>query len=200
QMREVGRAILLDPEARGDVKIDPNYGHLREPVQLVANVCRAFNAKSVNQQTTSDGYLNPQTVPMGQDVFRPPTVFSYFMPDNLLPGSATVLAPEFAIMSSYTSLKRANFVNQMLFAGGVAVSTNAPNGTSLNLSAWLPLASDPGALTDAVGNLLLHGTMSSQMRTSVASAVAAVSAGNPLKRVRTAIYLVASSSQYQVAQ
>ena len=166
----------------------------------MANVCRAFNAKSVNQQTTSDGSLNPQTVPMGQDVFRPPTVFSYFMPDNLLPGSATVLAPEFAIMSSYTSLKRANFVNQMLFAGGVAVSTNAPNGTSLNLSAWLPLASDPGALTDAVGNLLLHGTMSSQMRTSVASAVAAVSAGNPLKRVRTAIYLVASSSQYQVAQ
>ena len=28
----------------------------------------------------SDGYLNPQSVPMGMDVFRPPSVFSYFSP------------------------------------------------------------------------------------------------------------------------
>ena len=65
---------------------------------------------------------------------------------------------------------------------------------------WLPLASDPGALTDAIGGLLLHGTMSSQMRASVVKAVSAVAASNPLKRVRTAVYLVATSSQYQVAQ
>jgi uncharacterized protein (DUF1800 family) len=200
QMREVVRAILLDPEARGDVKTDPGYGHLREPVLLVANLCRAFDAKSINQQTTSDGYLNPQITPMGQDMFRPPTVFSYFQPDNLLPRSTTLLAPEFGILSSYTSLKRPNFLNQMTFAGGVAVGTNTPNGTALDLSTWLPLASDPAGLTDAVGNLLLHGTMSSQMRASVIQAVTAVGASNPTKRVRTAIYLVASSLQYQVQQ
>jgi len=200
QMREVVRAILLDPEARGDVKTDPNYGHLREPVQFVANVCRACNAKSINHLTNSDGYLAPQTTSMGQDVFRPATVFSYFQPDNVLPGSTTVLAPEFGIMSSYTSLKRANFLNQMMFAGGIAVGGNSPNGTALDLTFLLPLASDPGALTDAVGTLLLHGTMSTQMRTSIVHAVAAVAASNSLKRVRTAVYLVATSSQYQVAQ
>jgi Protein of unknown function (DUF1800) len=201
QMREVIRAILLDPEARGDVKTDPNYGRLREPAQLVTNLCRAFNAKSANHQSTSDGYLDPQTTVMGQDLFRPPTVFSYFQPDNVLPGSASVLAPEFGILTSYTSLKRINFVNTMALTAGVAVnSPNAPKGTSLDFTAWLPLAADPGALTDAVGSLLLHGTMSSQMRTSVVNAVAAVAPGNALKRVRTAVYLVASSSQYQVAQ
>ncbi|HLJ91942.1 MAG TPA: DUF1800 family protein [Gemmataceae bacterium] len=203
QMREVVRAILLDPEARGDVKTDPNYGHLREPAQLVANLCRAFNAKSANQQTTSDGYLDQLTTPMSQDIFRPPTVFSYFSPQTLLPGSATVLAPEFGIMTSYTSLKRINFVNQMAMAGGVAAggaTSNAPNGTALSLTSWQVLAGNPGALTDAVGGLLLHGTMSSAMRTSVVNAVSAVSQSNPLKRVRTAIYLIASSSQYQVAQ
>jgi uncharacterized protein (DUF1800 family) len=203
QIREVVRAILLDPEARGDVKTDPNYGHLREPAQLAANVCRAFDAKSFDQQTTSDGYLDQLTVPMSQDVFRPPTVFSYFSPQTTLPGSATVLAPEFGIMTSYTSLKRINFVNQLTFAGGVTAggaASNAPNGTALSLTSWQALASDPGALTDAVGSLLLHGTMSTQMRTSVVNAVKAVSAANPLKRVRTAIYLVATSSQYQVAQ
>ena len=55
-------------------------------------------------------------------------------------------------MSSYTSLKRVNFVNQMAFGPGVAVGTNSPRGTSLNFTAWLPLAADPEVLTDAVGN------------------------------------------------
>ena len=32
-LKFVVQAILLDPEARGDVKTDPNYGKLREPVQ-----------------------------------------------------------------------------------------------------------------------------------------------------------------------
>lgn len=160
----------------------------------------AFNAKSLNQQTTSDGVLDPQTTLMGQDIYRPPTVFSYFQPDTILPGSTTVLAPEFGIMSSYSSLKRINFVNQITLAGGILVSTNSPNGTLLTVTPWLPLASDPGALTDAIGGLLLHGTMSSQMRASIVQAVSAVAATNPTKRIRTAIYLVASSAQYQVAQ
>jgi hypothetical protein len=30
-MKAVVQAVLLDPEARGDVKTDPNYGKLREP-------------------------------------------------------------------------------------------------------------------------------------------------------------------------
>src|SRR5439155_3857292 len=160
QMREVVRAILLDPEARGDVKTDPNYGHLREPAQLIANVCRAFDAKSSNQQQLSDGFLRDQSTPMGQDIFRSATVFSYYSPDVQLPGSTTIGAPEFGIMTSYTSLKRINFVNQMTF--GVGITSNgatgtAPNGTALDLNPLLSLASDPGALTDAVGNLLLHG-------------------------------------------
>ena len=36
------------------------------------------------------------------------------------------------------------------------------------------------------------------MRDSIVGAVTAVAASNPLKRARTAVYLVATSSQYQV--
>jgi len=43
-MKAVITTILLDPEARGDVKTDPNYGHLREPVLLMTHLLRAFNA------------------------------------------------------------------------------------------------------------------------------------------------------------
>ena len=44
-MKSVIRAILLDPEARGDKKTDPNFGKLREPVQFATNILRALNVK-----------------------------------------------------------------------------------------------------------------------------------------------------------
>ena len=58
-LKAVVRAILLDPEARGDQKIDASYGRLRHPAQFIVNVLRAFNAKSADGTTQSDGYLNP---------------------------------------------------------------------------------------------------------------------------------------------
>jgi len=45
---------------------------------------------------------------------------------------------------------------------------------------------------------MMHGTMSAEMRQSIIDAVTAVAGTNPLKRARTAVYLVATSSQYQV--
>jgi uncharacterized protein DUF1800 len=193
----VVRAILLDPEARGDVKTDPNYGHLREPVLFVNNVLRAFNARSANGTTTSDGYLNPQTSAMDQDVFRPPTVFSYYPPDYLVPGSTTIGGPEFGIYSATTSLRRANFVNTIVFSS-IGASTNAPNGTSLDLAGLQALAGNPAALVDELNRVLMHGSMSTAMRNSIIAAVNAVSSTNPLLRARQALYLVATSSQYQV--
>jgi hypothetical protein len=80
----------------------------------------------------------------------------------------------------------------------IAVSANAPAGTALDLAPLQALAGNPAALVDSLDALLLHGTMSSEMRTSIIAAVNAVAASNPLKRARTALYLVASSSQYQV--
>src|SRR6202022_3093366 len=124
-------AILLDPEARSDPPNDPSFGHLREPALFALNLLRGFNAKSANLATTSDGYINPQTISMGQDVFRPATVFSYYPADYLLPGSSTVLAPEFGLLDTSATLKRANFVNTMVFSS-IGVGANSPNGTALD--------------------------------------------------------------------
>jgi hypothetical protein len=195
----VVRALLLDPEARGDVKTDPTYGHLREPALFVANILRAFNARSANGSTTSDGYLNPQITPMDQDVFRPPSVFSYYPPDYLAPGTTDVLGPEFGILSATTALRRANFVNTIVYST-IAVSANAPNGTSIDQSGLQALAGNPATLVAELDRVLLHGTMSTAMRDSIVTAVNAVPAGtNQLRdRARAALYLVATSSQYQV--
>src|SRR5262249_54662722 len=196
-LRAVVKAILLDPEARGDVKTDANYGRLRHPAQFIANILRAFGAGSADGTTDSDGYLNPQSVPMGMDVFRPPSVFSYFSPGTVVPGTNGVRGPEIGLLSTSTTLPRANFVTTMAFSR-IAVSANAANGTSIDLSGLQALAGDPAQLVDALDTLLMHGTMSNDMRQSIVGAVSAVPAGNTLKRARTAVYLVATSSQYQV--
>jgi hypothetical protein len=203
-LKAVVRAILLDQEARGAVKSEAGYGRLRDPAQYILNVLRAFNAGSRDLAAESDGYVNPQAVNMGMDVFRPPSVFSYFSPSNGVPGGGGLRGPEFGLLSTSTSLVRVNFINTLIppnsaaTTGGINVSTNSPNGTALNLSPLEALASNPTAMVDYLVGLLMHATMSPEMRASVIGAVNAVAATNPLRRARTAAYLVLTSSQYQV--
>jgi hypothetical protein len=196
-LRAVVRAILLDPEARGALKTDASYGRLRNPVQLMLGLLRAFHARSADLAGDSDGYLNPQAVLMGMDVFRPPSVFSYYSPSAGVPGAAGLRGPEFGLLSTSTALQRDNVVNTLVFSR-IPVSANAPAGTALDLRSLQPLAATPSQLADALDTLLLHATMSADMRQSVIDAVNAVPSSNPTKRVQTAVYLVATSPQYQV--
>ncbi len=196
------KAVLLDPEARNVVS-DPNYGKLKEPAIYALNVLRGFNAQSANRASQSDGYIQPQTQSMAQEVFRPTTVFSYFPQDYYAPpASAGLLGPEFGIMDASTSLKRANYINTIVFSS-IAVSCganscNAPNGTSIDLTELQLLASSPQNLVDRLNRLMMHGTMSDEMRASIETAVSAVPAASTLLRARQALYLVATASQYQV--
>ena len=202
-MKAVVKAILLDPEARGDVKTDPNYGKLREPVQFATNILRTFNVKSADGLSLSDGYITGRSefIGMGEVPFFSPTVFNFFPPGYVIPGTA-MLGPEFAIMTTGTAIQRTNFVNRMTFstppiAGG---TTNSPNGTSLDFTDLqaLNVADATGnLLVDELGRRMLHSTISAAMKTTILPAVTSVAAGD-LSRVRQAVYLIATSSQYQV--
>ncbi|MDQ3713288.1 MAG: DUF1800 domain-containing protein, partial [Acidobacteriota bacterium] len=115
------RAILLDPEARGNNKTDPDYGHLKEPVLFVTNVLRPFSptaniGAAANCNGLSDGIINGVTIALDQDVFNPPSVFNYYSLDYTLPNT-NLFAPEFAIMTTGTALKRPNFIHQMFGPG-----------------------------------------------------------------------------------
>jgi len=68
----------------------------------------------------------------------------------------------------------------------------------LDFSDLQNLAGDPDALVDTLNTLMMCGRMSSEMRAAVITAVRAVASTNTLKRARTAVYLIATSSQYQV--
>ena len=197
-LKAVIKAILLDPEARGDVKTDPNFGKLREPVQFATNIARTLNVKSANLGTQSDGVITGMTA-MGQNAFNSPTVFNYYPPDYIIPGTA-INGPEFALMTTGTAIGRANFVNTLAF-GTILTGVDNPNGTALDMSDIQALAA-----ADASGNLMLdelsrrmlNGYMSADTRAKILPAVTAISSTDTLGRPRAAIYLVATSSQFQV--
>jgi uncharacterized protein (DUF1800 family) len=188
-MQAVIAAILLDPEARrGD---DPSTtvatdGHLREPILYITNLLRAFGA-------TTDG-LQPVNFAtnMGESPMRPGSVFNFFPPNYIIPGT-TMLGPEFDVQTTATALVRINFVNSFAFS-------NLGSGTTVSFTTWANMANNPSAMIDSLSALLLHGTLSAASKTAILTAVNAVPAGTNqnLLRAETAIYLIASSSQYQV--
>jgi uncharacterized protein (DUF1800 family) len=185
-------AILLDPEARrGDssTTADPGDGKLREPIVMMVSVARAFHA-------TSDGSgFESKGAGMSQDIFNSGSVFNFFPPDNLIP-QTTLNGPEFAIFNTNTSLARVNFVNSIVY-------NSISGGTVLDFSPVIT-AGTPDQMVTWLNSLFLHGTMSDSMKQSILTAIGAITVASPpssndLKnQARAAIYLVASSSQYQV--
>ncbi|MCW5959232.1 MAG: DUF1800 domain-containing protein [Pyrinomonadaceae bacterium] len=198
-LKAVVKAILLDPEARGDVKTDPHYGKLREPVLFTTNFLRHFNVGSANLTMQSDGVVSTLPNAMGQNPFYSPTVFNYYTPDYVIPGTG-LNGPEFGLMTTGTAIARANVANTMTFSR-LNTSADAPAGTSINLAEMTALVqSDPtgNQLLDVLNTRMLHGTMSQSMRNTILTSIAAVSAATPQARAQQAIYLIVTSSQYQV--
>lgn len=201
QMKEVVKAILLDPEARGDFKTDSRYGKLREPAQFLTNIARHFDVRSADRSALSDGVVTTETNAMGQVAFMSPTVFNFYAPDYIVPGTS-INGPEFALFTTGTSVARANFINTIIFNRiNVNTERRVTLGTSISLAEMQAHAeADPtgNQLMDALNLKMMHGTMSADMRTVIHYAVVTVPVSNPLLRAQRGVYLVATSSQYQV--
>ena len=126
---------------------------------------------------------------MSQSLFNAGSVFNFFPPVNPIPGTK-LNGPEFAILNTSTSLARVNFSNTAVFAQISAT-------TKLDFTPFIKTGT-PDQMVTWLDNLFLHGTMSSSMRQSILTAVSAVNATDTTNQAKAAIYLVTSSSQYQV--
>ena len=185
-MQATVAAILLDPEARrGDSSTTAvaGDGKLREPIVMMVGIARAFHAKSDGSGFTNSGSN------MSQNVFNAGSVFNFFPPDNPIP-QTTLNGPEFAIFNTNTSLARVNFTNTLVFG---QISSN----TVLDFTPVIN-AGSPDQMVSLLDTIFLHGTMSSLMKQSILTAVTAVTSTDTKNQAKTAIYLVTSSSQYQV--
>ena len=192
-MKAVLRAILLDPEARGDLKPDASYGKLKEPAQFAVGLLRALNG-------LSDGvYPRSAVAGMGEDAFNAASVFNFYPPDFPLPGSPELLGPEFGIQNTTNGLNREAYVERLVMGAPVAADATVvgATGTMLDLSPLQALAGDPSALVGALELKMIPGGLSAAARTVIVSSVRSVAATDTLGRVRRAAYLIAASPQYQ---
>lgn len=197
-LKAVLKAILMDDEARaGDFQVFPDNtdakeGHLREPVIFMTSVLRSLNS------TDTGTSLAGRDDAMGENILDSPTVFNFFPPDYVIPQNyfnppqQGIFGPEFALETPTTAVNRANFVSTVVF-GSLRSSVLA------TLNSYNSLASSsPTGLVDALNSRLMHNQMSSGMRSTIINAVSFYPASSASTRVQTAVYLILSSSQYQV--
>lgn len=192
-MKAVLRAVLLDPEARGDGKSDARYGMLMEPVLFVTSLLRQLDA-------TSDGNrLHEPTRAMGQDVYYAPSVFNYYPADYRIPGTSLV-APQFGIHNTNTVLQRANFVREMIDDGGWSPDSELAGavGTRVDITPYRNVAGSTADLVKLIDARLFGGGMPLGLRDEIYQAVASVDSSKRGTRARMALFLAVTSFQYQV--
>ncbi len=134
---------------------------------------------------------------MSQPVFNAPSVFNFYPPGYVIPGTA------FSGPSSRSKHDLGVRTDQLRELAGIfhdqsRSSVYDATGTQPDWSALTALAGNPQALVDKLDRLLMHGTMSTAAQSAVVTAVNAVCAADALARAKAAFYLVATSSQYQV--
>jgi uncharacterized protein (DUF1800 family) len=196
-IQAVVTAILMDPDAQevGSSVLGQTgaVGHLREPVFALPSMLRGLGA-SVNDTNNLTG----QATNLGQTVFAPASVFSYFPPSYMIPADfapgGTVLGPEFQILSPSSAVARANVVNTLMYG-------NLGNGVVLDLTPFSAVAGTPQVLIDSIGTAFFHGNMPAAMQTQLLSAVNALpgtTAAVLKARAQAALYLALSSSYYNV--
>jgi uncharacterized protein (DUF1800 family) len=196
-MAAVIKAILLDSEARGPNPTNPNYGKLREPAVDVVAILRALSG------STDGVYPIAAAASMGQPLYGPFTVFSFYPPSYPLPGSSTLAAPQFGIVNTATAIARLNVLNTLLYsANGVAPQSNVPGatGTTVDFTAFEGNAADASALVAQFDAAVLHHSLTDAESAAIAQAVDAVPADDPLNEARAAAYLVFASPRYQITR
>jgi uncharacterized protein (DUF1800 family) len=197
-MKAVLRAILLDDEARLPATIgDGRNGKVREPVLRLAAWARAFNASS-----KSGEFRIRTTDQIGQSPMRAPSVFNFYRPGFVPPGSAIanqkLVAPELQINTESQVTSYLNFMSSVVETGyGADNSKDVASGYTSEVA----LASNPDALIDRVDLLLTGQRLSSATRSAMRRAIESVptTASNAaLTRSRIAVLLALCSSEFLV--
>ena len=166
---------------------------------IFATGTASADARSFDRTTLSDGVVTSATSPMGQIAFMPTSVFNYYPPGYIVPGSS-FNGPEFSLYTTGSAIARINFANTLVF-NGIPVNTDGriTLGTSIGLDDLAAIsAADPSGnnLMNVLNIKMMHGTMSTAMRNAILPAITSTS--DHLLRSQRAVYLIASSSQYQV--
>jgi uncharacterized protein (DUF1800 family) len=204
-MKAILQAILLDPEARNSVaaSTNPQYGKVREALVRYTEWARAFTAQSRNGSFNLGSTEDP-IYGLGEMSLRSPSVFNWFAPGYVPPGTsieqAGMVAPEMEMTDVSTVVGYLNYLQSAIGADAI----NGPDVFS-NYSTEIALAATPDQLLDRINLLLMAGEMDATLRSQILAAVnyIPVPAGDQTainaaltNRVKMAIYLTMAAPAY----
>jgi uncharacterized protein (DUF1800 family) len=196
-LKAVISAIVNDPEARAaDTDPTVDCGHLREPILYFTGMLRGLEFTNVNSQGRYDAATN-YTAPLGQTPYGAASVFNFFPPSYIIPGTA-INAPEFGLENTAASIARLNLADSIVrnhltsfnidmsptsFLGQIASATGNATTDSTNLVTELNI-------------LFLHNQMPAAMMSAMVTNAALLTDIDQRDRVST--WLVMSSNLYQM--
>ncbi len=217
-LKAVVKAVLMNPEAR---TVSATSGKLREPVLRLSAFLRAFPFSSDTGYYRVGNTDNVGTQ-LGQTPMRSPSVFNFFRPGYVPPGTeaarANLEAPEMQLAQETTAAGYVNFMRDNV-SGGVGSTNGTVNGVVLNrrdlrpdFTAELALADKSLELVDRMSAKLMYGSMPAALKTEIQGAVdsiaiPALNTGGTNQaqidtakrnRVNAAIFLTLVSPEYQV--
>jgi uncharacterized protein (DUF1800 family) len=216
-LKAVWSAILLDPEARSlQAPTTQGFGKLREPVVRFVQWGRTFGFNSASGGWKMFETSNPANQ-LGQSPLRSPSVFNFFRPGFVPPGTALATnkatAPEFQLVNESSVGGYLNYMQTVLEAGiFVASPPGAPNpftgpyvqDITASFTQELTLALDATALVARLNLVMCAGRLSAATATLMVNALNATpltAASNndaKLARVRGAVLMVLASAEYLI--
>jgi uncharacterized protein (DUF1800 family) len=225
--RRVIKAILLHPEALESLRFDRSrraltvaergteWSRLAEPVVRYSAFLRAF--APVSTHPTGRFLIGDQAPFLGQEVYRSPSVFNFYLPNHVPAGELqdyvaserlpdrTVHAPEFEILTSVAANRMANRLRADIRDAKVdlvAVDSagSAPFEIRLDTGAEEALALRPRALISHLDLLLCHGTLSTGSSQRIVDAVTAAAGATAADRARGAILAVLTAPDCAVQE
>ena len=215
-LKAVWVAILLDDEARGQASLsNTSFGKLREPMLRFIQWGRSFGVNSA-AGSWKIFELNNAATQLGQSPLRSPSVFNFFRPGYVPPGTALspsgATAPEFQLVNESTVGGYLNFMQGVIERGincpepGVpqAAWTNYSYDVQANYSRELALVADARALVNHVCLVLAAGQVSDASRATMIAALEATpvttASTDTVKRRRVwaAILMVMACPEYLI--
>lgn len=175
------KAILLDSEAR--TLAGSSGGKVREPVLRLTALMRAYGAKSATGEFMI-GHTDGSSK-LGQSPLMSPSVFNFYRPGYVPPGSnastAGLVAPELQILHETTAAGYVNFMRDAIWAGigyrgydGLAAKNDVQLEFNTESSPTMALADDPSRLVESINQKLMYGTMPSTLKSNIISAISTI--------------------------
>ena len=207
-LRALVTAVLTDSEARDTAiaLVSSRSGKVREPVLRLTAVLRALEGRSVSGRfligDTSDPVLG-----LGQAPMFSPSVFNFFRPGYVPPGSlsaaAGLVVPEMQLANETSVAANVAYLGKLLNYGLGSAASNGQNQPDVDLaylrdpqSALLALAATPSALVEQINQRLLFGTMSASLRSDLLAVVTPIN--EPPARVQLALLITLASPEFLV--